>query len=352
VTPMEGGTATRIGIDEYTGPTQNMPLTRLEWTSQRTLVFSRSGHDNSDISDIWQISISPKTFQVNGSPQRLTSGTARQIQPSVASGYLAFSSVTEGGNIWGLPVDHTRGKALGEIQALTQDTSINGLPSISADGTRLVYISIRSGSGTGLIKELNSGRVRPLLPESPERSSLYLPKVSRDGSMVAYRVISRNKLRVFIANTDDLTSRLLCEDCGDPGDWFPDGRRLLLYFLPSGWTRIDSIDVNSGTRSPAIQYSSGLVQPHVSPDGRWIALYINISAVQVPIMVIPLRNGVAASEKEWVTITDGSGFDIDANWSPDGSLLYFFSERDGFRCIWGQKLDPTSKTLLGAPFPV
>ena len=80
----------------------------------------------------------------------------------MAAGYLAFSSVTESGNIWALPVDHSRGKALGEIQALTQDTSINGLPSISADGTRLVYTSRRSGSRTGLIKELNSGRVRAL----------------------------------------------------------------------------------------------------------------------------------------------------------------------------------------------
>ena len=37
-------------------------------------------------------------------------------------------------------------------------------------------------------------------------------------------------------------------------------------------------------------------------------------------------------------------------WSPDGNLLYFLSERDGFRCIWGQKLDPASKRPLGAPF--
>ncbi len=69
-------------------------------------------------------------------------------------------------------------------------------------------------------------------------------------------------------------------------------------------------------------------------------------------MVIPLRNGVAADEKEWVTITDGSGIDQAANWAPDGNLLYFLSERDGFRCIWGQKLDPTNKKPLGAPFPV
>ena len=115
---------------------------QLEWINQQTLVLSYRTPDNSDI---WQISISPETFQVIEPPQRLTVGTGHQSQPSVAAGYLAFSSVTESGNIWALPVDHTRGKALGDIKALTQDTSINGLPSISADGTRLVYIRL-SGS--------------------------------------------------------------------------------------------------------------------------------------------------------------------------------------------------------------
>jgi hypothetical protein len=170
--------------------------------------------------------------------------------------------------------------------------------------------------------------------------------------MVAYTVISPNKGSVFVANTDDLTSRLLCEDCGNACEWFPDGSKILLNWLPSGFKRIDSIDVISGKRSPAIQYSSGLFQPHISPDGRWVALHTNISTTQNPIMVIPLRDGMAAGEKEWVRITDGSGMDRDANWAPDGNLLYFFSERDGFRCIWGQKLDPSSKKPLGAPFPV
>ena len=182
---------------------------------------------------------------------------------------------------------------------------------------------------------------------------MYQPKVSRDGSTVAYGVASENKPgRLFVSNTDDLTSRLLCEDCGSPSDWFPDGHTLPLYMLLPTNGRIDSIDVNSGKRSLTIQYSHAMWEPQVSPDGRWIALHTSDSAVQSSIMVIPLRNGVAADEKEWVTITDGSGVDQAANWSPDGNLLYFLSERDGFRCIWGQKLDPTSKRPLGAPFPV
>ena len=37
---------------------------------------------------------------------------------------------------------------------------------------------------------------------------------------------------------------------------------------------------------------------------------------------------------------------------PDGNLLYFFSERDGFPCIWAQRVEPLTKHPLGDMFPV
>ena len=32
--------------------------------------------------------------------------------------------------------------------------------------------------------------------------------------------------------------------------------------------------------------------------------------------------------------------DPNAGWSPDGNLLYFSSDRDGYKCLWAQRLDP------------
>ncbi len=40
------------------------------------------------------------------------------------------------------------------------------------------------------------------------------------------------------------------------------------------------------------------------------------------------------------------------DWSPDGNLLYFTSDRDGFRCIWAQRLDPQTKHPVGEAFEV
>jgi len=53
-----------------------------------------------------------------------------------------------------------------------------------------------------------------------------------------------------------------------------------------------------------------------------------------------------------IRITDGSTWDSNPTFSPDGSLLYFYSQRDGARCIWAQRLDPASKRPVGAPFAV
>ena len=76
------------------------------------------------------------------------------------------------------------------------------------------------------------------------------------------------------------------------------------------------------------------------------------AATRRQIFITPIRNGIAAPESEWVPITDGSGLDRNAVWSPDGNLLYFLSERDGFRCIWAQRLSAVTKHPSGAPFTV
>ncbi len=56
--------------------------------------------------------------------------------------------------------------------------------------------------------------------------------------------------------------------------------------------------------------------------------------------------------ERWIAVTDGNSLDKDAVWAPGGALLYFLSERDGFRCIWARKLDPATKAPLGEPFAV
>jgi Tol biopolymer transport system component len=347
VTPSEGGSAIQTGILQSLGERSLFPS---EWTTQGKIIFFKGERDSSDL---WQVSISDKTCQAAGTPHHLTSfGVAEKVQASLASGYLASSILSTNTNIWSLPVDHSKAKVLGEIQALTRDLSLHTYPSLSLNGEQLAYISVRSGRRKGWIKDLRSGQVRAMIRESPESSDLSLPKMARDGSMVAFSVTTGSQNRLFVANSYDLVAKLLCEECGSASDWFPDGRKLFLYMIPPDGKRTDSIDLNSGERTVVLQHSHPLFQPHVSPDGRWIALHLDTPRQFQQLVVIPLPNGIAAGENEWVTITDGLGHDFEPNWSPYGNVLYFSSERDGFRCIWAQQLEPSSKKPVGSPFAV
>jgi Tol biopolymer transport system component len=56
-------------------------------------------------------------------------------------------------------------------------------------------------------------------------------------------------------------------------------------------------------------------------------------------------------EDEWISIADVAGDDY-AQWSPDGRTLYFSSGRDGYNCLWGQRLNPESHRPTGEAFAV
>jgi dipeptidyl aminopeptidase/acylaminoacyl peptidase len=64
-------------------------------------------------------------------------------------------------------------------------------------------------------------------------------------------------------------------------------------------------------------------------------------------MIAPVRNGVAGKEAEWIAVTDGRYSDDKPQFSPDGNTVYFTSTRDGYLCIWVQKLDPVTKRPVG-----
>jgi hypothetical protein len=64
--------------------------------------------------------------------------------------------------------------------------------------------------------------------------------------------------------------------------------------------------------------------------------------------VAPFKAYGAIGESAWIAIMD----DHVQAWCPDGKLLYVLSDRDGFRCIWAQRLDPATRRTVGEPFAV
>ena len=94
--------------------------------------------------------------------------------------------------------------------------------------------------------------------------------------------------------------------------------------------------------------------PRASWDDRWLTFYLYSLAMpgRTTAYILPVREGGATPKSEWIEATDGTSNDVVPEFSPNGNLLYFQSERDGFRCLWALRLDPGTKRPAGAPFPV
>jgi Tol biopolymer transport system component len=95
-----------------------------------------------------------------------------------------------------------------------------------------------------------------------------------------------------------------------------------------------------------------LYQPQFSPDDKWIAFLAQMGQGRSRIYVTPFKGLNRIETADWIQITSGELSDDKPRWSPDGNLMYFTSERDGFMCLWAQRLDRETKRPVGPPFDV
>src|SRR5262249_23578031 len=68
--------------------------------------------------------------------------------------------------------------------------------------------------------------------------------------------------------------------------------------------------------------------------------------------LIPIRPDRVTTATDVIPITDGTFVDLLPEISPNGNIVYFYSNRDGSQCLWAQRLKPETKRLDGAPFVV
>jgi Tol biopolymer transport system component len=133
--------------------------------------------------------------------------------------------------------------------------------------------------------------------------------------------------------------------------WSPDGTQILYWWGEP--VRYSTIDLATRQKRDVIRHPKyNIHNAQYSPDGRWLSFNIPKETGISSVFIAPLHDGVARPESEWIVVSDGSASDPKAWWSPDGNLLYFFSNRDGFICLWAQRLDAQTHRPAGVAFAV
>jgi Tol biopolymer transport system component len=342
VIPRNGGSAIRTGTVHAlrtAGLRAAFPIPGTWSARNNAVVFATN---ETDSSNVWQIRISPSTNRVDGTPERLTFGTAVERNPIVAnSGRIVFASIVENVDIWRVPLDANSGEATGALERITDDAASDRLRNVSSDGRTLFFISSRTKRDEVWIKDLQTGRERQLTHAGVEEAS-----ASPDGSRMAFSRNEAGKRHIEVIGTADGLPSKLCDQCEAPAGWSLDGKRLLYSTgVPS---RLGLYDFTSNRQTELVRHPKwSLQRPRFSPDGRWVTFHTANSPNVRQIFSVPVGGGGPVPQESWVPVVTDHG--CHPSWSPNGALLYYFSFRDGAFCPWVQRVDPATNRPIGAP---
>ena len=310
-----------------------------------------------DHTNLWRITV-PTVRQSEWVSTKLTSGTSVERKPSVLAGnQFVRKSQARSQHLESFDRRKQRHGG-GDVQQVT-GSRFDAHTSVSADGKKLVFVSARLGNPDVWMKDLVSGKETALTATPVGRS----PEITADGTRVCLHGRRGIEVAVYqIAATGGLAEKI-CDDCGRPWDWSPDGTKIL-YLIFEGRrgpnAALGLIDIATRTQTDYIVSPTyNIARVRFSPDARWIsfsAITRQPTATDVAgtrVVVAPFRPGAPPREEEWISITPHRAFSQDkSRWSPDGNLLYFVSDVDGFRCIWAQRLEPITKRPVGDPLEV
>ncbi len=362
VAPVDGGKAVRTGVLARLRASNLLPP-NLEYAilpesfvpGTNLVLFSAT---LGDTTNVWEIPLNLDTGEVEGEPRQLTFGTGLEVQASAAASSggeppIVFSALTLDADVWSVPADTNLGTVTGKLEQITSGLSFDGWPSITPDGTRLVFASNETKTGVVVVKDLKTGKETVL---TSRMTGELQPKISRDGKMVAYSLAKERA--AYVISAAGGVAEKICDACLLPTDWSHSGDHML---FESGNDPLPFALVNMRSKK-RIDYIHSVKEPervmnsiHFSPDDRWVSFHVRTGPLSRQIFVAEVRGEdgeTPAPEESWIPITDGKTLDREAAWSPNGNLLYFLSDRDGFRCIWAQRLQPRTKRPVDDAFPV
>ena len=236
----------------------------------------------------------------------------------------------------------------GQIVRLTDLAGSETSPSLSPDGTLVVYAKSVDGDFDLFFQRVAGGNPINLTAESPADD--VQPAYSPDGQQIAFRS-EREGGGIFLMGATGESVRRLTDFGFNPA-WSPDGREIAVATenahdpaVRLSFSRIFRIDVVTGARRP-LAVPDG-VQPSWSPHGSRIAYWgLAQPGARRAIWTVPKDGGTPA------VVVDDAFYNWSPVWSPDGGFLYFASNRGGSMNLWRVAIDESSGRVLGEPQPV
>jgi Tol biopolymer transport system component/predicted Ser/Thr protein kinase len=306
-------------------------------------------HGGIESTNIYRMPLDPTFQKVAGDPLPIIVGAGFNFSPTASQdGRRATFAVGNNlsANIWKASIDARTGAVAGASVRITSGLYPSLSPSPSRDAKYLAYLGGSRRSPEIRLRDLAAGTDRRLA-EAKDWSYVVL---SPDGSTVAYSSDLRIGSAVYSVAASGGLPRKVCEACGRPVEWLSDKTKILIDSAGAQHRDIHLLDVASGQSKTIVQAAEFQVtMPHLSPDGRLLTFSSVRPGRARRIYAVPF-NGEMVPEKDWILLVVGADLDRQPIWSPSGNAIYFQSDRDGARCVWGQHVDQSTGRAVGAPF--
>jgi Tol biopolymer transport system component len=277
--------------------------------------------------------------------ERPTRARGRGLRGPWLGGTLAAAAATAGAWFASRPAP-PEALRLGRSAQFTSQAGLEIHPALSPDGRLVAFAAGTPAALRILVRPAAGGRMVAVTDDSA--SIEYLPSWSPDGQWLAF---AHNDA---VAVAPVLGGELRTVVPPAPGrpvtsvTWAPDGQRL-------AFSRKDSLFTVSREGGPAtlVGRAPEIHSCQWSPAGRWIACADGNAEGQMPgqgfgnrapagIVVFPARGGAP------VTVVPNREGNLGPTWSADGGTLYFLSDRDGPRDLYGVRLSDDG-TAAGPP---
>ena len=307
----------------------------------RNLIFSGSQNGTSRT---WLLPLTAN-WHPSGEPVVLGETGEASGSPSVRDSLLALSPIRTNVDIWSIPLDAT-GRNSGPPVRLTQGPGEEFFPAMSRDGRLLHYLVSRPARFELWRKDLVTG-FEAVAYQTRDMRAL---RVTPDGRLAFFRSLTGGYPQhqsIFRVEPVPGTASVVCEDCGTPTSVAPEGD-FVAYETGSRVTRIAVLDPRSRAKHEVLSHPHGAVMAaRISPNGKWLAFELDKGMDGKQIVVAPFRGMNEIPESSWIPVT-GDGFSFEPAWGPDGTAIYFISDRLGSRDLWLQRLDPSGRPIAPA----
>jgi Tol biopolymer transport system component/DNA-binding winged helix-turn-helix (wHTH) protein len=326
--PHTGGEPARVTFDHL--------VRTFDWTVDGRGII----HDSWLESGLWRIGVA-------GGTSESVLPNIRAASPSVArSGAgVVYQNTLRDANIWELPTppSPTRQPSGDATFRIIASTSGDSDPQLSPDGTRIAFISSRSGRPQLWVANRDGSGSTPLTNFEGRR--LGSPSWNADGQRVALDGIEGRAWNLYIVSANGGPIRRLISDAFNNirPSWSPDGRWIYFGSDRTGSWQIWKIPSAGGT--PAQVTRGGGMEPVVSRDGQRI-YYAKETPVQ-GIWEVPAEGGrevqiVNRGTQLNFDVADSGIFMMDATTKPQATVEMF--------SFASQKLTTVARLPPGLPF--